>query len=59
MSLDEYHTSETVLDDDDRVVECDENTEDEMEPGRHKYDPIARFYYPAPYPLEQGHGSGV
>ena len=24
-----------------------------------KYDPVAKFYYPAPYEYEQGHGSGI
>ncbi|MFN0279861.1 MAG: hypothetical protein ACKVRN_14880 [Pyrinomonadaceae bacterium] len=27
--------------------------------GEYKYDPIAHWYYPAPYPSEMGHGSGV
>jgi hypothetical protein len=35
----------------------DSNQNDPATP--YKYDPIARFYYPAPYPSDQQHGAGV
>jgi hypothetical protein len=35
-----------------------ENDEDQ-DPTRLRYDPVARYFYPPPYPREQGHGAGV
>jgi hypothetical protein len=35
-----------------------ENDEDH-DPTRLRYDPVARYFYPPPYPSEQGHGAGV
>ena len=51
--------SETVEPDPKDGTDETQGRESGNDPSRLRYDPIARYYYPPPYPSEQGHGDGV